>query len=144
MTGEFDRLTALAESTVEGVDANRALWDARTELEKKYTNVVMYEMVPEEGIAWGAFLRAQLPKLTEHLFAKGIPMLGGPNVVLSVWRGSKLFIFGAGAFFDAICTVEGISHDELWIRISRWRIEAGLSAGPLALSPPVRNSDPKS
>jgi hypothetical protein len=125
----FDRLLERARSSVHGSEANQTLWTLREELEARYRNVVLYEMVLGQDLSWDTFLKSLVPRLTEHLFAKGVPMLGGPNVIVSVWRGSTMFIFEPDAFFDAIREIEGISADELKIRISAWRLAAGFPNG---------------
>jgi hypothetical protein len=144
----FERLLARASSEVTGHDANRALWDARAELETRYSNVVCYEMVAAEKDTWSDFLARTIPRLTEHLSAKGLPMLGGPNAILSVWRGDKLFIFDSASFFGAVREIQGLDESGFWKQIAQWRSAIGLSipreaAGPRALLD-IRNSDDSS
>lgn len=123
----FDRLITRASAVVEGPDANRALWDARQALEDEHTLVVVYEMVLGAQATWAGFLQQQLPRLTEHLGAKGLTMLGGSNVVLALWRGDVMYTFTCADFFGAIAEIEGMSLDTLRERIKDWRVSAGLS-----------------
>jgi hypothetical protein len=125
----FDRLVEHAGAHVPGLEANRALWDLRLVLETQYSNVVLYEIVVADGTPWDTFLRTNLPKFTEHLAAKGIDMLGGPNVILSIWRGHTMFVFDCAEFFEAVRVIEEISAEELKMRISKWRLEAGFATG---------------
>jgi hypothetical protein len=123
----FEELLAKAQAQIPGNDANRALWEVREAIEAEFASAVCYEMVLGPSSVWQEFLDVQLPRLTEHLLAKGLPLLGGPNVVLSVWRGSTMFMFGCSEFFDAIAELEHISRDELRARINAAREALGLS-----------------
>jgi hypothetical protein len=124
----FDKLLARASSEIPGLEANRALWEAREELEAQYTNVVCYEMVIGENDAWSEFLARTIPRVTEHFSAKGLPMLGAPSALLSVWRGDKLYLFRSKDFFDVIRELEELDERSLWKQISEWREAIGLSA----------------
>src|SRR5687767_2617465 len=123
----FEKLLEHATSAVPGLEANRALWDARAELETQYTNVVCYEMVVNENAAWSDFLATAIPRVTEHFDAKGLPMLGGPNAILSVWRGAKLYLFDSRKFFDAVREIEQLDENSFWLQIAEWRKARGLS-----------------
>jgi hypothetical protein len=123
----FARLLEHATSAVPGLEANRALWDARAELETRFTNVVCYEMVVNENAAWSDFLATAIPRVTEHFNAKGLPMLGGPNAILAVWRDSKLFLFDSREFFDTIREIEELDENKFWLQIAEWRKALGLS-----------------
>jgi hypothetical protein len=125
----FDALFEHASSRVEGLEANQALWDVRRELETDYANVICYEMVLGDQ-SWNGFLEQQIPRLTEHLISKGLPLLGGPNVVLSVWQGSHMFMFRCAEFFQAIRDIEHLSPEELRGRIGDWRVGVGLPRHP--------------
>src|SRR5262245_19288586 len=113
----FERLLARASSEIDGHDANRALWDARAELETRFTNVVCYEMVVGENDAWSEFLARTIPRVTEHLTAKGLPMLGAPSALLSIWRGRKMFMFESRNFFDAVREIEALDEGSFWKQI---------------------------
>jgi hypothetical protein len=123
----FQRLLARARSSVEGLEANRALWDARAELETQYSNVVCYEIVAAENVAWSDFIAAMIPRVTEHLSAKGLPMLGGPNAIIAVWRGEKLFLFDSDEFFGALREIEEADESAFWLKIGEWRKAANLT-----------------
>jgi hypothetical protein len=71
-------------------------------------------------------LHVELPKLTEHLVAKRVSMLGAPWVLITCWKNDHAHIFSCDAFFDAIAAELEISTDELRARIVEWRREAGL------------------
>lgn len=126
----FERLLSRASSSFSGHDANRALWEAREALEAEHSQVVSYEMIASEKIAWSDFLMTTIPRLTEHMVAKGLPMLGGPAALLSVWRGEEIFLFDSREFFAAVREIEELDEDQLWVRIGEWRSAAGLSVPP--------------
>jgi hypothetical protein len=122
----FARLLSHAESSHDGHEANRVLWEAREALEAQNTNVVSYEMIAPEQIAWSDFLKTVIPKLTEHFTAKGLPMRGGSGAVLSVWRGGRIYLFTSSQFFSAISEIEELDEKTLWQKINEWRKTAGL------------------
>jgi hypothetical protein len=122
----FDRLLGRAQSKVPGLEANATLWNVRREIEAEHSAAILYEMVLSSESTWESFLRIQLARLTEHFSAKGLPMLGGPNVRLSVWRGPEMFLFSCEEFFGAICEIESLDSRQLKERIGDWRVSIGL------------------
>lgn len=137
----FEALLERASDRVEGTGANQALWNIRAQLQAEYANVVCYEMVVDERSTWDGFLHLQIPRLTEHLSAKGLPMLGGPSVLLSVWSGPSLFLFDCESFFRAIREIEQVSPAELDRRIAAWRAELGLGLGTVKHAALPESSD---
>jgi hypothetical protein len=135
----FDRFLSHARSEVAGADANVTLWNLRKSLEAEHASAVLYEIVLTESSTWEGFLHQQVPRLTEHLTAKGLPMLGGPNVCISVWRGSSMFVFSCGSFFDAICEIEELDSTSLREHIGDWRVAIGLerSGGSVWRAPSI-------
>lgn len=129
----FSKLLERASSEIPGHEANRALWDARAELETQFNNVVCYEMVVNENDVWSDFLARTIPRLTEHLSAKGLPMLGGPSALLSVWRGESMFMFSSRQFFDVVRELEQLDEPAFWRQIGAWRSAIGLTVPREAL-----------
>lgn len=101
------------------------------ELEPHHATVVCYEIVLGASATWDGFLREQIPRLTEHLASKGLPILGGPSVVVSIWRGDQMFMFTSPRLFEIISDIESMSRDELLRRIEDWRVGIGLPSVPL-------------
>lgn len=126
----LDALLSRATASFEGPEANQFLWDARAELEAEYGSAVLYELVLDEATTLGSMLDAQLPRLTEHLRAKGLPMLGGPSLLVSLWRGSQAFVFRGGALFAAVAELEAITADALRTRLGAERVKLGIDEPP--------------
>ena len=122
----LEELLAQAGKTVPGVEINAVLFAMREQFSGQ---AFSYEMVLD-GRTLDDLLHKELPKLTEHLFAKRVPMLGAPNVIITCWRDERAHLFAADAFFDAIALGLGVTHQELRTRISEWRGEAGLPPDP--------------
>jgi hypothetical protein len=121
----LEELLVQAGLIVPGAEINATLHGIREQM----VGCVGYEMVLDDRTLED-LLHVELPKLTEHLFAKRVPMLGAPFVILTCWRGEQAHIFSGDAFFDALASGLAISHDELRSRISAWRGEAGLPPDP--------------
>ena len=121
----LEELLGQAGIIVPGVEINATLHGIREQI----VGSVGYEMVLDDR-TFDDLLHVELPKLTEHLFAKRVPMLGAPFVILTCWRDARAHIFSGDAFFDALASGLAISHDELRTRISEWRGEAGLPPDP--------------
>ena len=133
----LEELLGQAGKIVPGVEINAVLYEMR---EQFSGHAFGYEMILD-GRTIDDLLHVELPKLTEHLFAKRAPMLGAPNVIITCWRGDKAHLFAGDAFFDAVAISLSITHEELRARISKWRSEAGFLPDPWMRPnerPPVR------
>jgi hypothetical protein len=123
---KLEELLARAGRIVPGHEINAVLYDMR---EHFGGHAFGYEMVLD-GRTFDDLLHVELPKLTEHLFAKRVPMLGAPNVILTLWHGAQAHLFAADAFFDELAKGLSVDAGELRGRISRWRSDAGFSPDP--------------
>jgi hypothetical protein len=123
---DLNDLLGHAGKIVAGIELNSTLDEVRNAFQG---SAICYEMVLDKR-TFDDLLHVELPKLTEHLFAKRVPMLGAPHVVLTLWHHDKAHIFAADAFFDQLALGLAISQQELRARISRWRGEAGLPPDP--------------
>jgi hypothetical protein len=110
----LERLLSKAKNRVEGLEGNRALWDARTELLESFGRATCYEMVlPSEHPSWESLVRDQLPRLVHYLDTKHESIPGGHHVMISVWRGSSLHIFDGRLFWQTIAEIEGLEPNTL-------------------------------
>lgn len=129
----FDRLLARADQTVEGPDLNRVLYETKQEVGPAATG---YEVVVDDR-SFEEFLRVNLPLLTEHLLAKRMPMLGGPTLLVTIWRNDRAHIFGGDHFFEALLEVLDLTEEALRAKIRQARAALGLEPDPWGgTSPP--------
>jgi hypothetical protein len=122
----LEELLGQAGRIVPGAEINAVLYEIR---ESFSGDAFGYEMVLD-GRTIDDLLQVELPKLTEHLFAKRVPMLGAPNVIVTCWRDQKAHVFAGDTFFDAIAIALGLTHEELRSRLSEWRGAAGFPPDP--------------
>lgn len=117
----LDELLAKAGAIVAGPELNARLSEIRDGID----GAIGYEMVLDDR-TFEQLLHVELPKLTEHLVAKRVSMLGAPWVIITCWKNGNAHIFAGDVFFDAIAAGLEISTEELRARIVQWRREAGL------------------
>ncbi len=121
----LDDLLGGAGKIVPGIEINAVLYGIREQLDSS----IGYEMVLD-GRTLEDLLYLELPKLTEHLFAKRLPMLGAPQLILTLWRDGRAHIFAGDAFFDALARGLALTHDALRDAIAGWRSDAGFLPDP--------------
>ena len=130
----FERLLKCADQIVAGLELNRVLFETREEMA---VPTVGYEVVLD-GMEFEDFFHVVLPKMTEHYLAKRLPMLGAPNVVLTLWRDDKAHLFSSESLVRVVCAELEIDETELKRRIVAWRTDAGFEPDPWAQ--PNRNA----
>src|SRR5688572_16495246 len=115
----FDRFLAAALTSVHGEQATETLWNMRNERLDKYGRALAYEMVLdlEPADAWKRFVDVELPKLSTYLSSKKFGLMGGPQVLIAVWIESRMYLFEAPQFFDAIAEISGENRAQLEDRI---------------------------
>jgi hypothetical protein len=101
----FERLFEAAEHKIDGVDANQWLWDYRSQIEKTHGQCFLYEHVIDKE-SWSNFITVGLRRLLLHLEAKKLNAPCGPYLLIIVWKGTAMHIFGASHYFDRLCTIE--------------------------------------
>ncbi|MCK6549215.1 hypothetical protein L6R52_25455 [Myxococcota bacterium] len=127
---DLDALLTRATSSFAGAEANQFLWEVRAELEEAHGRAVLYELVLDDAATLATMLETQLPRLTEHLRAKGLPMLGGPSLLVSLWRGPRAFVFRGDSLFTTVAELAGLTRDELRARLDRERLRLGIDEAP--------------
>lgn len=130
----FDELLARADQTVEGPELNRALFEAKQEIG---AGAAGYEIVVDDR-SFEDFLRVDLPRLTEHLLAKRLPMLGAPTLLVTIWRNGLAHIIRSDRLFEVLRNVLDLSKEHLRSRIRAARVEIGLEADPWGQAPEER------
>ena len=126
----FDHLLAGAEHKVDGANANTWLWEFRTQVEQEYGQCFLYEQVIENE-SWSNFLIEGLHKLLLHLEAKKLSPPVGPYLLVILWKGPNMHVYGAARFFEILCEIEKV---ELATLMSR----AQQSTPVMALPPPKK------
>jgi hypothetical protein len=111
----FDILLRRAREVIPGLEANRRMFELRSELLEQYGSVVMYEVVlpNREAAAWSTFVARELPKLSEHLIAKKETVPGRPSVAIFVWTDEEAHHFDGPTFWQAIADIEGCEIPQL-------------------------------
>jgi hypothetical protein len=117
----IDLLVEAASSSVDGIGANEALWNAREDTLEMFGRATGYEMVvrddPEE--TWADFLQNKIPRLIRYLETKRETIPGGRHVRISVWRRSRLYLFDGPSFWAAVARIEGCAVEELIEKVLR-------------------------
>ncbi len=131
MTSRIEKLLQAALLSVPGMELNQALWDLREARLQQHSNVVCYEIVLEPKQRWSDFLN-HLPKLSEHLKAKGLSQLPQGELLIIVWNNVTAHILDGDAFFGVIQRIENLDEAQLRARMQG-------RAALIALPPPKLN-----
>ncbi|MCC7381624.1 MAG: hypothetical protein IT384_07320 [Deltaproteobacteria bacterium] len=109
------RLLALADHHVPGLEATAALWARREENLERFGRAVSYELVvdPHSAGAWQRLLDRELPKIGRYFEAKRVGALGETSVLIAVWADDVVHLFAAPQFFAALAAIEDTSLDEI-------------------------------
>lgn len=116
MTSPIERLLEASLVSVPGMELNRTLWELRETRLQQHNNVVCYEIVLKPKQSWSGFLD-HLPKLSEHLKAKGLSQRPKGELLITVWNHETAHILDGAAFFGAIQKIENLNDAQLSARM---------------------------
>ena len=128
----FEKLLTAAEHKIDGTGANSWLWDFRAQIEREYGQCFLYEQVIESE-SWSNFLIEGLHKLFLHLEAKKLSPPVGPYLLIILWKGPKMYVYGASHFFQTLSEMENAELSTLIARAQQ--------ATPVMALPPPKSEE---